>query len=254
MGQIKQRNGGPSSLTREAGQVRAAGWAECSKGSELASMPLCALLGLAQHEAELEGADRCSIPPSVPMGRRVARGARVGACAMPNTVYTWSGISYIYFEPTVGLAKVNIRWGACRWLALPVAGASAAGRARVQQHPRDAAPCAVRPPPGAEIPREFAAPIAVLDAATRGAAAVARGMGARVHDSGGCGVELHATTPDGAPVLGSHPEFEDGRVIIAAATGASALADRQRMYGLCSRMRGKDGMERATKPRKARWC
>lgn len=67
--------------------MRAAGWAECSKGSELASMPLCASLGLAQLEGELEGAGRCSIPPSVQMGRRVARGARVGACATPNTVF-----------------------------------------------------------------------------------------------------------------------------------------------------------------------
>lgn len=91
---------------------------------------------------------------------------------------------------------------------------------RLQQHPRDAPPCAVRPAKGAALPAELVAPPAVLDAMACGAARVLRGLGAR---AGGAGAELMASTPDSLPLLGSHGGFEDGRVFVAAAAGWNPL-------------------------------
>ena len=106
----------------------------------------------------------------------------------------------------------------CRWLAFP---RSKPGAWRVQQLPRDARPCGARPAPGADPPAYLAAPRPALDAAAAAAAAVARGLGAR---AGGCGVELQPVAPDGQPLLGSHPGFEEGRVVVAAGAGGAGAA------------------------------
>ncbi len=114
-----------------------------------------------------------------------------------------------------------------RWLALPLGR----GRARVQQLPCDAAPCSERALPGAGASPGTADPAAALAAAAAHAAGVARGLGAlgggsRGGGGAGGGHVLHTVTADGAPALGPHPGFEDGRVVVAAAAGAALPAGR----------------------------
>jgi hypothetical protein len=106
-----------------------------------------------------------------------------------------------------------------RWLALPLGR----GRARVQQPPCDAAPCSER-----ALPSGTASPAAALAPAAAHAAGMARGLGALGGGgrASGSGYVLHAVTADGAPALGPHPGFEDGRVVVAAAAGAAPPAGR----------------------------